>query len=492
MTTFPAGCNPQVPVSDRRYYPVYQACIDLDLPIVVNAGIAGPRVPSACQDVMHFDQVCYDFPELRIVMRHGAEPWEELAVKLMLKWPGLHYMTSAFAPKYYPKAIIDYANTRGADKIMYAGYFPMALTLERIFTELADVPSARPRVAEVPARQRHAGVQARQLIPCSSCASICARRRRARPHADLYAAALDMAQWAEGRGCMSVVVSEHHMSDDGYLPSPTVLAGAMAARTSTVAITVAALVLPLYEPVRLAEEMVVLDIVSGGRMLFVAALGYRPAEYEMHGVDFARRARVADEKLGVVLRAKTGEAFTLEGRRVQVTPAPITEGGPAVMWGGGSVAAARRAGRHGIGFFAQASDPALRVAYEHAARQGGHEPGLCVLPPPDAPMTVFVADDPDRAWHELGPDLLHDARSYAEWNRGDTGTASLSFAPTVEVLRAERASHQILSVDEAVAHVRAHGFLPLHPLIGGLPPQIAWPYLQTVADRVVPALAETS
>jgi uncharacterized protein len=140
VTTFPAGCNPQVPVSDRRYYPVYQTCIDLDLPIVANAGIAGPRLPSACQDVMHFDQVCYDFPELRIVMRHGAEPWEELAVKLMLKWPGLHYMTSAFAPKYYPKAIIDYANTRGADKVMYAGYYPMGLSLERIFKELEDVP----------------------------------------------------------------------------------------------------------------------------------------------------------------------------------------------------------------------------------------------------------------------------------------------------------------------------------------------------------------
>jgi len=140
VTTFPAGCNPQVPVSDRRYYPVYQVCIDLDIPIIANAGIAGPRVPSECQDVMHFDQVCYDFPELRIVMRHGAEPWEELAVKLMLKWPGLYYMTSAFAPKYYPKAVIDYANTRGADKVMYAGYFPMGLSLERIFSELAEVP----------------------------------------------------------------------------------------------------------------------------------------------------------------------------------------------------------------------------------------------------------------------------------------------------------------------------------------------------------------
>jgi predicted TIM-barrel fold metal-dependent hydrolase len=140
VTTFPAGCSPQVPVSDRLYYPVYQTCVDLDIPVVVNAGVAGPRVPSACQHPMHFDQVCYDFPELRVVMRHGAEPWEDLAVKLMLKWPGLHYMTSAFAPKYYPKAVIDFANTRGSDKVMYAGYYPMGLTLERIFSELPQVP----------------------------------------------------------------------------------------------------------------------------------------------------------------------------------------------------------------------------------------------------------------------------------------------------------------------------------------------------------------
>ena len=140
ITSFPSGCNPQVPVSDRRYYPIYQTCIDLDIPAVINAGIPGPRFPAAPQDVMHFDQVCYDFPELRIVMRHGAEPWEALAVKLMLKWPGLYYMPSAFAPKYYPKAIIDYANTRGADKIMYAGYYPMGLSLRRIFEEMPHVP----------------------------------------------------------------------------------------------------------------------------------------------------------------------------------------------------------------------------------------------------------------------------------------------------------------------------------------------------------------
>ena len=140
VSVFPAGCRPQVPVDDPKMYALYATCVELDIPVVVNAGIAGPRVPSACQDVARFDPVCYDFPDLRIVMRHGAEPWEKLAMKLMLKWPNLYYMTSAFAPRHYPEAIIDYANTRGADKIMYAGYYPSGLTLERIFTELPEVP----------------------------------------------------------------------------------------------------------------------------------------------------------------------------------------------------------------------------------------------------------------------------------------------------------------------------------------------------------------
>ena len=91
------------------------------------------------QQVEYIDEVMYDFPELVFVTRHGCEPWQDLAVKLMLKWPGLHYSTSAFAPKHYPKAIIDYANTRGADKIIYAGYFPMGLSLERIMTEMPNV-----------------------------------------------------------------------------------------------------------------------------------------------------------------------------------------------------------------------------------------------------------------------------------------------------------------------------------------------------------------
>jgi predicted TIM-barrel fold metal-dependent hydrolase len=84
--------------------------------------------------------VLYDFPELIFVLRHGAEPWADLAIKLMVKWPNLHYSTSAFSPRYYPKAVIDYANSRGADRLIYGGYFPMGLSLERIMTEMADVP----------------------------------------------------------------------------------------------------------------------------------------------------------------------------------------------------------------------------------------------------------------------------------------------------------------------------------------------------------------
>ena len=139
ISVFPSGTFPQVAVDDPIMYIFYALCVELDIVCIANAGIAGPRYPSSVQKVDCFDRVCYDFPELRIVMRHGAEPWEDLAVKLMLKWPNLYYMPSAFAPKYYPEAIIKYANTRGADKVMYAGYFPSGLSLKRIFKEMQDV-----------------------------------------------------------------------------------------------------------------------------------------------------------------------------------------------------------------------------------------------------------------------------------------------------------------------------------------------------------------
>ncbi|AXU21240.1 amidohydrolase (plasmid) [Novosphingobium sp. THN1] len=140
VSVFPSGTLPQVAINHKYMWPIYSACEELGLPILLNVGIPGPRIPMETQKVEHLDEVCWFFPELKVVMRHGAEPWEALAVKLMLKWPNLYYSTSAFAPKHYPKAIIDYANTRGSDKVIYAGYFPMGLSLDRIMSDMQNVP----------------------------------------------------------------------------------------------------------------------------------------------------------------------------------------------------------------------------------------------------------------------------------------------------------------------------------------------------------------
>lgn len=304
--------------------------------------------------------------------------------------------------------------------------------------------------------------------------------------AELYRTAIEMAAWAEGKGCMSAVVSEHHVSDDGYLPAPHLLAASMAAVTASLPISVAAAVLPLHDPVRLAEQMIVLDHISCGRVVHTLALGYRPEEYELFGVNFDRRGAIADEKLAVLLGHLRGA-----GPEPRVTPAPFTPGGPLVSWGGATKAAARRAGRHGIGFIAQTDLPELRDAYVAAAREAGHEPGMCLLPSPSVPNSVFVNDDVDAGWREVGPSLLADALSYAEWNEA-AGladiTASISTGKTTDDLRAENGSHRVVTVDEAVALINENGFLGLQPLCGGLEPEVAWTYLRRVVEEVLPAL----
>jgi predicted TIM-barrel fold metal-dependent hydrolase len=139
VSMFPAGTFPQVAINDKKAYPVYAKCIELGIPVFCCAGVPGPRLKFEPQRVEYIDEVMYDFPDLVFVTRHGCEPWTDLAVKLMLKWPGLHYSTSAFAPRYYPRDVLEFANSRGADQIIYAGYFPMGLSLERIMTEMRAV-----------------------------------------------------------------------------------------------------------------------------------------------------------------------------------------------------------------------------------------------------------------------------------------------------------------------------------------------------------------
>ena len=137
---FPSGTYPQVAINGKQMYPVYAKACELEVPVFCCAGVPGPRLKMEPQRVEHIDEVMYDFPELVFVTRHGCEPWTELAVKLMLKWPNLYYSTSAFAPRHYNQNIINYANSRGADKVLYAGYYPMGMELSRIMGDMPGVP----------------------------------------------------------------------------------------------------------------------------------------------------------------------------------------------------------------------------------------------------------------------------------------------------------------------------------------------------------------
>ena len=123
---------------------------------------------------------------------------------------------------------------------------------------------------------------------------------------DLYATALEMCEWSEEKGCAAVVLCEHHGSPDGYLPSPLILGSAIAARTRQMAIIIAAAILPFHDPIRLIEDLNVLDLISRGRVSCVCALGYRPEEYEHFGINMAERGKIADEKLRLLLDLRTG------------------------------------------------------------------------------------------------------------------------------------------------------------------------------------------
>jgi alkanesulfonate monooxygenase SsuD/methylene tetrahydromethanopterin reductase-like flavin-dependent oxidoreductase (luciferase family) len=308
------------------------------------------------------------------------------------------------------------------------------------------------------------------------------------PREALYAAALEMAAFADEKGFTGITLSEHHGTDDGYLPSPLTLAGCIVGRTRRIPVSIAALLVPLHDPVSLAETLAVLDVASGGRVAVTAGLGYRPEEYAMFGVDWKRRGKVLDECLETLLRAWTGEAFTFRGRRVRVTPRPLSRPHPPLFVGGLSAAAARRAARFGLPFQPSSDAQELVDAYHAECDARGVARGFVLRP--GSGEQVFVAEDPDEAWAAIGPHLLHDATSYASWQQPGQVSAVHSDARTVEALRAE-GKYRILTPEQCVERARAAGPLQatvLHPLCGGIPPEHGWQCLELYASRVLPAL----
>ncbi|MCQ4210519.1 MULTISPECIES: LLM class flavin-dependent oxidoreductase [Streptomyces] len=300
-----------------------------------------------------------------------------------------------------------------------------------------------------------------------------------------YKAAVEMAAYADDRGIDTVQTEEHHGVANNWLPSPFTFAGAVFGATRRIAVTVSAIIGPLHDPLRLAEDIAVLDLVSGGRLVTVAGIGYRPEEYAQFDVEWKRRGRLQDELLETLLTAWTGEEFTFRGRRVRVTPRPFTQPHPLLLVGGSSQAAARRAARLGLPFFPSAHLPELETYYKERLVEYGTE-GWTMMPGETTPL-LHLSEDPDRTWAEHGTHFLHEARTYASWQSQDIKSAVRSGATTVEELRAEGV-YRIVTPDECLAQGLDN--YVLHPLSGGMPLDEGWRSLQLYCENVLPRLKD--
>lgn len=302
--------------------------------------------------------------------------------------------------------------------------------------------------------------------------------------ADLYAAALDQISWADEHGFDSVMLHEHHGAADGCLPSPIVMAAAVAARTSDIGIVVGALLVPLHDPVRLAEDLAVVDILSRGRLVVTPGVGYVPDEFTMFGRSKSQRGEALDDGLDVLKRAWTGEVFDHEGRQVRVTPRPHQRPRPPLVLGGGSRPAARRAARAGDGFAPHLSE-AWADYREELAAIGLPDPGPM---PRSGPRFLYVSDDPERSWRELGPYLQNEMNAYAGFAaEAKERTGYVLTADTTE-LRASPHYRVVTPAEclDLVDELGPGGALCFRPLAGGMPPELGWSGLSLFAREVLP------
>jgi alkanesulfonate monooxygenase SsuD/methylene tetrahydromethanopterin reductase-like flavin-dependent oxidoreductase (luciferase family) len=284
-----------------------------------------------------------------------------------------------------------------------------------------------------------------------------------------------------------VVLSEHHGSPDGYLPSPIVLGAAIGGATTSLLIRLSVVLLPLYEPVRLAEDLAVLDLACGGRMRLAVAAGYRPEEYAAFGLDIRRRPSLMERGIDVLKKAWTGAPFELDGRSICVTPRPAQRPRPAIVLGGASPATARRAARIADDY--QPLAARLDELYLDALAELGKTPPPDRRPVADGgPVFVHVSEDPDRDWATIAPHALHESNAYAAWAGGTRGSVFAAATDADELRTSGR--YLVLTPDEAVELARRRGALTLKPLMGGMDPDLGWAGLELVASSVMPRLVE--
>ncbi len=305
-----------------------------------------------------------------------------------------------------------------------------------------------------------------------------------------YRTAIEMASYADAQGFSSVNVEEHHVADNGWLPSPLTMAAAIAARTERCSIGVMALLVTLYDPIRLAEDIAVVDLLSQGRLNFVAGMGYREVEFHIANKPFAERGAWMDHVLETLLKAWSDEPFEYRGKMVNVTPKPFSRPHPMFLVGGMSKPAARRAARLGLPFAPPVADPVLEAYYYEQLKKYGKQ-GFTHSPPADFSI-LFIHENPDQAWEELGHHFLNEVVEYSSWKTAGVNRPLEFSSDTVEALRSEK-RYEIITPQECMQRHRERSdfFAAIHPLIGGMPLDKAWQCLHLYSEQVLaPLLAE--
>ncbi|GIU88180.1 MAG TPA: LLM class flavin-dependent oxidoreductase [Candidatus Tectomicrobia bacterium] len=305
---------------------------------------------------------------------------------------------------------------------------------------------------------------------------------------DIYAAAIEQMRWAASQGFDFLVLSEHHGVDDGWMPAPLTMAASLLGATERVPVLLSAAIVPLHDPVRLAEQIAVIDNAHPGRLWTVLGAGYREEEFAMAGADHRSRGRTLEEYTAVMLRAWTGEPFEWRGRTIRVTPRPVTQPHPTVLMGGGVPAAARRAARLRLPMLPMNTDESVVAAYHDEARRVGFDGGFVMVP--EGPTFVHVCDDPERAWEEIAPYLLYETQTYASFQTpGQHSTPRVDARDVADLRRAPQI--WVGTPDDIVARAKElppGAALNFHPLAGGLPPDVAWSSLELFARNVLPRL----
>jgi alkanesulfonate monooxygenase SsuD/methylene tetrahydromethanopterin reductase-like flavin-dependent oxidoreductase (luciferase family) len=308
------------------------------------------------------------------------------------------------------------------------------------------------------------------------------------PTQALYAAAIEMAAYADKIGVDRIGLMEHHGSEDGYLPQPFVLAGGMAAVTKNIRLLLGAVILPLHDPVNIAEQIAILDLMSNGRLGVIFGAGYVPEEFRMFGVSLRDRGRLLDESTETILRALRGERFEVNGRPVYVRPLPVQKPEDIIFIGGGVAASAKRAARLGLGFGPMRAD--IIPIYEAECRALGREPGEYFNPCHRLPGIIMLSEDPDRTWSILEPHAFHVVSEYAKWAAQEDNTNSpFKGLTTLDALH-KSGMFAVWTPDELVANadkVEDRGAFLFQPLVGGFPPEEGWKSLELLKD-VIPRL----